>query len=87
MLALPMSGQFEQELNAFLLAELGYGVACRRLSEDAMAGFLYRIPDLTERLVGYPRSDNGAITSMLDRLLDDGCRLARDYHRRRRSDA
>lgn len=81
-LALPMKGQFEQELNALLLAEEGWGKNCRRLVGESVGDFLYRLPDYRRRLGKYPREDNERIKEMLDRLLAEDCALVRDYHRR-----
>ena len=49
-LALPMRGQFEQELNAFWLAKLNYGINLRRTRSEAVGNFLYRLPDFKESL-------------------------------------
>lgn len=82
-LALPMKGQFEQELNGLLLAELGYGKNCRRATTEAVGDFLYRVPEYRERLDAYRSSDNSEIKAKLDELLADGCALAVKYHRAR----
>jgi uncharacterized protein (TIGR00661 family) len=84
-LALPMSGQFEQELNAFLLARLSYGINLRRIRTEAIGNFLYQLPDFKEKLNTYRAEDNSAIKAMLGELLDDDCSLVKDYHNRRRS--
>ncbi len=75
-LALPMKGQFEQELNGLLLAELGCGVCCRNVGDETIGDFLYRIPDMKQRLAGYESADNSAIMLKIDELLADSCRLA-----------
>jgi uncharacterized protein (TIGR00661 family) len=54
-LALPMRGQFEQELNALLLDRLGYGKNGRRPTVDVIGEVLYRIPETRERLRAGPR--------------------------------
>ncbi|MDX1708954.1 MAG: glycosyltransferase family protein, partial [Desulfobacterales bacterium] len=82
-LALPMQGQFEQEINGFLLARLNYGVNLRRPSSEAMGHFLYRIPDFAENLKAYPAEDNSAIQAKLCELLEDNCALAADFHGKR----
>ncbi len=81
--ALPMSGQFEQELNAFMLAELGYGKNAAELGRETLGDFLYHVPDYEQHLAQYPAEDNHAIQQKLDELLADDCALAREYHRRR----
>ena len=82
-LALPMRGQFEQEINAVFLARLGYGCRLREAETDAIADFLDRLPEYRARLKDYPVSGNEAILEMVDRLLVDEGRLARAFHRRR----
>jgi uncharacterized protein (TIGR00661 family) len=82
-LALPMGGQFEQELNAIMLAELGYGKNGREPTVEGIGEFLYRLPEYHERLARYVSQDNRQIESKLDELLDDNCALARDYHEKR----
>jgi uncharacterized protein (TIGR00661 family) len=82
-LALPMQGQFEQEINAVFLAQLGYGRNMRRITPEAIGDFLYRLPEYGARLAAYGAEDNAAILAMVDRLLEDDARLAQDYHQRR----
>jgi len=84
-LALPMRGQFEQELNGLLLAASGYGKNCRRTTEEAVGDFLYRLPDYRKKLGEYRSEDNSAIKKKLDELLTDGCSLAREFHAARNS--
>lgn len=83
-LALPMRGQFEQELNAHWLAKLTYGINLRRIRSEAVGNFLYRVPDFKINLKDYRAADNSAIKDKLEELLDNKCALAREYHRRRR---
>jgi uncharacterized protein (TIGR00661 family) len=82
-LALPMRGQFEQEINGFLLARLKYGVNIRRPTSEAIGHFLYRIPDFAENLKGYKAQGNAAIKKRLSELLADNGALARDFHTKR----
>jgi uncharacterized protein (TIGR00661 family) len=82
-LALPMRGQFEQEINAFLLARLKYGINLRRTNSETVGHFLYRLPDFVENLKTYQARDNSAIKARLAELLDDNCALAKDFHRKR----
>ena len=83
-LALPMKGQFEQELNGHLLAEMSCGKCCRRVTREAVGDFLYRLPDYRLKLKGYPSSDNSGIKVKLGELLDRDGALALTYHRGRR---
>jgi hypothetical protein len=82
-LELPMHGQFEQEINGYLLSRLGYGIDLRRVNATAIGNFLYRIPDYKQRLENYAAEDNSRIKSRLAELLDNDCALAREYHHRR----
>ena len=68
LLALPMEGQFEQELNAHLLDELGYGKNGRARDAASLGDFLYRLPDYAAALETYParatrRSPTSSTTS------------------------
>ncbi|UCD79149.1 MAG: hypothetical protein JSW26_27745 [Desulfobacterales bacterium] len=82
-LALPMRGQFEQELNAILLARLKYGINLRRIRAEAVGNFLYRLPDYKSNLNTYRAEGNSAIKAKLGELLDDNCLLAKEFHNRR----
>jgi uncharacterized protein (TIGR00661 family) len=76
-LALPMKGQFEQELNGILLAEQGYGKCCGRVTVDAVGDFLYRLPQYRTQLQTWRAADSREIEAKLDELLADECVLAR----------
>ncbi len=69
MLAVPVAGQFEQELNARYLAHLGYGAHAPELSLEAASGFLLARERYSEALASYPRQDNTAALSCIERLL------------------
>jgi len=83
-LALPMRGQFEQEINGFLLAKMKYGKSIHRPNDQAIGDFLYRLPDYVEHLRTYLATDNSALESKIDDLLADNCAMAKEYHRNRR---
>jgi len=83
-LALPMRGQFEQELNAYLLARLKYGINLRRIRSEAIGNFLYRLPEYKNNLNTYRAEDNSAIKTMLAELMQDNCLRAKEFHSRRR---
>ena len=82
-LALPMRGQFEQEINGYLLSRLGYGINLRRVNAPAIGNFLYRIPDFRKELGNYAAEDNSRIKSKLEEVLDNKCAIAREFHQRR----
>lgn len=79
-LALPMQGQFEQQLNGYQLSNLGYGKNVDDVRAEAIGDFFYRLPDYEERLSQYLAGDNSAIKAKLDELLADDCALARQFH-------
>ncbi len=81
-LALPMHGQFEQELNAYLLARLKYGINLRRVRSEAIGNFLYRLPEYKNNLNTYRAEDNRAIKAMLGELLEDNCLRAKEFQYR-----
>ena len=83
-LALPMRGQFEQELNAYLLARLKYGINLRRIRTEAIGNFLYRLPEYRNNLKTYRAEDNSAIKASLGELMEDNCLRAKEFHYRRR---
>ncbi|MCA9170106.1 MAG: hypothetical protein KDB23_20660 [Planctomycetales bacterium] len=83
-LALPMQGQFEQQLNGYQLAEMGYGKNAPEVTAETVGDFLYRLPDYDNNLLEYVASDNAEITSKLDELLANDCALLRDFHTHRR---
>jgi uncharacterized protein (TIGR00661 family) len=76
-LAMPMAGQFEQQLNAICLEELGFGVNAHKVDRAALSDFFARLPDLQTQVAGYAaehrqpgqRDANVAIKHKLDMLL------------------
>jgi len=82
-LAMPLRGQFEQEINGFLLDRLGYGVNLRRTVRQAIGDFLYRLPDFQRNLNEYPASDNSAIKAKIKELLANECAMAKEFHSKR----
>lgn len=81
--ALPMLGQFEQQLNAFQLDQLGYGKDASNATPEAIGDFLYQLPDYQGQLTDYRSSDNREIKQKLDELLADDASLAREFHQKR----
>jgi len=84
-LALPMQGQFEQQLNGFLLEHLGYGLNDRVGNPEVLDRFLNQLNVFESRLADYRAEDNTAIQRKLDELLADDCRELRRCHTRARS--
>ncbi len=69
MLAVPIEKQYEQELNARYLQELGYGSWTRKLDAGALADFLERTPEIQKSLSSYEPRDNRILLSCLDELV------------------
>ncbi len=82
-LALPMRGQFEQELNGLLLEQAGYGMNLRDINEESISTFFYRLPEYREKLVALQSWDNNLIKNKLKELLENDCSLAVNYHLKR----
>ncbi|MBT8496309.1 MAG: teichoic acid biosynthesis protein, partial [Deltaproteobacteria bacterium] len=70
MLALPMQGQFEQELNARYLQHVGYGAAASELTGESIQGFLAEVPRYQDNLAGYQQDGNRELLDALDHQLD-----------------
>ena len=73
MLSMPIGGQYEQELNARYLQQLGYGVHLdteqRALDGDTISEFLARVPAMTCALESYQPRDNSMLFAAVDELL------------------
>jgi len=69
MLAVPIAGQFEQELNSRYLAQLGYGVWARRLETATIRDFLEKTDAFAKSLSHYPRQDNRMLFACLDEII------------------
>lgn len=80
-LAFPMQGQFEQQLNAFMLEQQGYGAHCNAPDRKSVAAFLYDLQDYKTALEKYPRAGNGALKEKLSELLADDLRLLKTFAR------
>jgi uncharacterized protein (TIGR00661 family) len=70
MLAIPIGGQFEQELNARYLERLGYGAWATELNTDAMADFAARSDEFSRNLESYPYRDNSILYDCVDELVE-----------------
>jgi uncharacterized protein (TIGR00661 family) len=68
MLSIPIEGQFEQDLNARYLEQLGYGAWTRKLSEKAVRSFLEGTDEYCRRLSQYKKQDNRMLFDCVDEL-------------------
>ena len=84
-LALPMAGQFEQQLNGHCLELMGLGKNAPEPNDETVGNFLYRLPEYQAALAKYQARDNTEILAKLDELLTDDCALARDFHENRKA--
>ena len=82
-MALPMKGQYEQELNAWQLTQSGYGLGCEKPDADVIGHFLYRREEYRQQLKNYPSDDGTAIKQRLGELVADHGKLARQYKNQR----
>ena len=69
MLSLPVVGQFEQEINALYLEQLGYGMYAKALDGEVLTEFLKRVPKCEEALKGYSQEGNAKMIAALDEQL------------------
>jgi uncharacterized protein (TIGR00661 family) len=69
MLAVPIKGQFEQELNARYLEKLGYGLGDSELTSEGLGRFIERIPEFERTLASYSQDGNKDLLAALDQTL------------------
>lgn len=78
MLSVPLSGQFEQILNANYLAKLGYGARADEISAAGVTEFLERLDFHRAQLAEFEHDGNDGLLAQLDRALvaavDEGAR-------------
>ena len=71
MLSVPITGQFEQTLNARYLERLGYGRYAEDLEEETVVSFLEHLDEFAHALHSYPSPDNEMTFGCVDELLRD----------------
>jgi uncharacterized protein (TIGR00661 family) len=69
LLSIPVAHQYEQELNARYLQELGYGAWAPRFEQDKLADFLGRVDEYQHVLESYVPRDNSMLFECLDELI------------------
>jgi uncharacterized protein (TIGR00661 family) len=71
MLAVPLSGQFEQVLNSRYLDRIGYGMYAPDLDEpETVHAFIERLPRCAEKLADYSQDGNTVLLGEVDAHLD-----------------
>ncbi|MEP7050850.1 MAG: glycosyltransferase family protein [Pseudomonadota bacterium] len=78
LLSVPVAHQYEQELNARYLQQLGYGAWARKLELEPLQQFLERVDVYQDTLQGYPSRDNSILFACVDELIE---RVARGESR------
>jgi uncharacterized protein (TIGR00661 family) len=71
MLAVPLAGQFEQEMNARYLGRMGYGTSAAALDAPALERFLEREELHAEALASYEQDGNVETLEAVDRAVDE----------------
>lgn len=84
LLSVPVAHQYEQELNARYLQQLGYGAWARKLELEPLQQFLERVDVYQDTLQSYPSRDNSILFACVDELIE---RVARGEERPVRLDA
>jgi len=82
-LAFPVKGQFEQEVNAMMLKEEGFGNFGKEVSKELISAFLYDLPEYKTNLNHYERNGNDFILNKLDELFANNREILNYYHEKR----
>jgi UDP:flavonoid glycosyltransferase YjiC (YdhE family) len=69
MLSVPITGQFEQVLNALYLEKLNYGLHAKSLEGDVLGRFLECVPSCQKALAAYAQEGNALMLASLDAQL------------------
>ena len=80
-LAVPLAGQAEQQLNARYVERLGYGHCVHELTAEALADFLRDIPKYQESISAYEQDGNTVVLETLHQELE---RLVTESRRSKR---
>jgi len=83
-LAMPMEGQYEQQLNGFWLEQLGLGRNAPEINEDVIGAFLYRLPEFNCVLESHESKGNMKIQAKLDELMQNNGQQLKEFHNRRK---
>ena len=83
-LAMPMEGQYEQQLNGFWLEQLGLGHNAPEINEDVIGAFLYRLPEFNCVLESHESKGNMKIQAKLDELMQNNGQQLKEFHNRRK---
>ncbi|MBS1150353.1 MAG: teichoic acid biosynthesis protein [Myxococcaceae bacterium] len=84
LLTVPVVGQFEQEINALYLEQLGYGMYAKALDRPVLDEFLTRVPKCAEALKAYEQDGNvkmiAALEEQLERAYERKGKWSEDTH-------
>jgi uncharacterized protein (TIGR00661 family) len=69
--SVPVRNQYEQILNAFYLAELGYGMWSERIDSDGLRAFSGGLPGFAEKVSAFQHDANAKLFGTLGRVLED----------------
>jgi uncharacterized protein (TIGR00661 family) len=69
MLSIPIEQQWEQELNARYLQQMGYGAWTKKLDVDVVSEFLGKTNEYAHHLESFERHDNQMLFGCVDELL------------------
>lgn len=79
MLAIPVSGQFEQVLNSLYLQALGYGAHAAQLTPEGLARFLEGTPRFARALADYRQDGNAEALAALDEQISRAAARRRKF--------
>ena len=83
-LAMPMTGQYEQQLNGFWLDTLKLGSNAPVINAETIGNFLYRLPEFNARLGETTSEGNLLIQQKLEELMQDHGKQMKEHHARRK---
>lgn len=70
-LAFPLSGQFEQWVNAAQVERMGYGRNVPKFSPDAVKSFLYDLDTFAQKVQEHSQDGNRSVLDAVDRFLTE----------------
>ena len=68
-LAVPVSRQFEQILNAYYLEKLGFGKYWDKINKEKIESFLFNLNKFKKNLKGYKKENNTTLLNIIDKQI------------------